>query len=111
MKSWVRYSNGQILEGPIASEDQPEGFIEYVEILDLPPDHGIPTVTIQEIDGKCVKQVVAVQDYRRQRAVAYPGLGDQMDSLWHAMDDGQIPRVEPFYSDILAVKMRYPKPE
>jgi hypothetical protein len=29
--------------------------------------------------------------------------------LWHAMDDHHLPRVEPFYSRIKAVKDAYPK--
>lgn len=50
---------------------------------------------------------LSVQDLRRR---AYPNLADQMDALWHGMHDGTLPKVEPFYSDILAVKERYPKP-
>jgi hypothetical protein len=30
--------------------------------------------------------------------------------LWHAMDDGLIPKIEPMYSEIKAVKEQYPKP-
>jgi hypothetical protein len=50
---------------------------------------------------------LSVQDLRRR---AYPNLADQMDALWHGMNNGVLPKVEPFYSDILAVKERYPKP-
>lgn len=48
--------------------------------------------------------------YQRQRMTAYPSTGDQMDMLWHAMHRGDMPKVEPFYSQILAVKQQYPKP-
>lgn len=48
--------------------------------------------------------------YDVQRVRAYPGIGDQLDALWHAMDDGRLPQIEPFYSDILAVKEQFPKP-
>ena len=40
----------------------------------------------------------------------YPDVGIQMDWLWHAMDAGTLPKIEPFYSEILAVKSRFPKP-
>ena len=30
--------------------------------------------------------------------------------LWHAMKDGTMPKVEPFFSQIEAVKARHPKP-
>jgi len=48
-------------------------------------------------------------DYRRARLDAYPALHEQLDMLWHAMDEDVLPRVEPFYSRILAVKEAYPK--
>ena len=49
--------------------------------------------------------------YRRWRAMEYPSFGDQMDALWHAMDAGDLPKIEPFYTDIKTVKEKYPKPE
>lgn len=48
-------------------------------------------------------------EYVYDRKSAYPALGDQMDALWHAMNNGVLPKVEPFYSDIKAVKEQYPK--
>lgn len=43
------------------------------------------------------------------RAAAYPPIADQLDDLWHAMDAGTLPRAEPFYSRIQAVKKAHPK--
>lgn len=48
--------------------------------------------------------------YFMRRRDAYPPVTDQLDMLWHAMDDGLIPRIEPMYSQIKAVKDRFPKP-
>lgn len=48
-------------------------------------------------------------DYRKARIDAYPGVREQLDMLWHAMDEFHMPRVEPFYSRIKAVKDAYPK--
>jgi hypothetical protein len=48
-------------------------------------------------------------DYRRARLDAYPGIHEQMDMLWHAMDRQEIARAEPFYSRLKAVKDAYPK--
>lgn len=48
--------------------------------------------------------------YDKQRAAAYPPVEAQMDMLWHAMHTGTTPKVEPFYSEIKAVKDRFPKP-
>ena len=47
--------------------------------------------------------------YSSKRSAAYPGVGEQLDCLWHAMDEGTLPKVDPFYSNILAVKQAHPK--
>lgn len=47
--------------------------------------------------------------YSESRREEYPGIGDQLDMLWHAMDIGEIPRAEDFYDRIKAVKDKYPK--
>lgn len=54
-------------------------------------------------------KVTLRQDYKQLRADSYPKLADQLDMLWHAMDSGQTPKVEPFYSEIKAVKDKFPK--
>jgi hypothetical protein len=47
--------------------------------------------------------------YVTNRKDEYPSIADQLDMLWHSMDDGQMPRIEPFYSTIADVKKKYPK--
>ena len=47
--------------------------------------------------------------YAAKRSANYPSIGEQLDCLWHAMDDGILPKVEPFFSKILAVKQAHPK--
>ena len=54
--------------------------------------------------------VAEVEQVRANRQASYPDIADQLDMLWHAMDARQIPRAEPFYSEIAAVKSRFPKP-
>ena len=61
------------------------------------------------VDGKWVR-VNPTPQYALDRRAEYPNMGDQLDALWHAMDDGLIPKIEPMYSDILAIKQAYPKP-
>lgn len=58
-----------------------------------------------------VRQWIEVErSYIDKRIPEYPPIGDQLDALWHAMDQNTLPRIEPFYSQIKAVKDRYPKP-
>lgn len=47
--------------------------------------------------------------YVAARLAEYPSITDQLDMLWHAMNQNNIPRAEPFYSRILEIKQRYPK--
>jgi len=49
--------------------------------------------------------------HENRRAAEYPAVADQLDALWHAMDQGVIPKVEGFYDPIKAVKDRHPKKE
>jgi hypothetical protein len=49
--------------------------------------------------------------YKEQRKDKYPSIPDQLDTLWHMMDDGTIPgKDSKWYNDILDVKNKYPKP-
>lgn len=50
-------------------------------------------------------------DYKTARARTYPKIADQLDMLWHAMDRGELPKVQEFYDAIKSVKDRSPKPE
>lgn len=50
-------------------------------------------------------------DHKALRAAEYPDIADQLDALWHAMNQGVLPMVEGFYDEIKRVKDQYPKPE
>lgn len=52
---------------------------------------------------------ITVNSHVEKRAVEYPPLEEQLDMLWHAMDRGEAPKAEPWYSAIKAVKARHPK--
>ena len=61
-----------------------------------------------------VSQAVAIvqaeytaQEYQRLRK--YPSLGDQLDMLWHAIDNGTLNKTSDFYTAIKAVKDAHPK--
>ena len=47
--------------------------------------------------------------YRSQRKDEYPPIEDQLDMLWHEMDQGNTPKSASFYNAIKAVKDKYPK--
>ena len=66
-----------------------------------------------DIEAKMV-EVQAEYDanqYQRDRATAYPPIGDQLDMLWHTIDKDILlqKRYFDFYQTIKKVKVKYPK--
>ena len=48
-------------------------------------------------------------EYQRKRIYEYPRIEEQLDMLWHAMDDGTLTKVDAFYDANKAIKDKYPK--
>ena len=49
------------------------------------------------------------KEYQRKRVLEYPSIGDQLDMLWHAIDNGTLNKTSDFYTAIKAVKDAHPK--
>lgn len=47
--------------------------------------------------------------YAERRKELYPDIGEQLDALWHGMNENPKLKVEPFYSMIKEVKDKEPK--
>ena len=47
--------------------------------------------------------------YQEKRLEKYPLIGDQLDMLWHAIDNGTLNKTSDFYTAIKAVKDAHPK--
>ena len=78
----------------------------YPEVVTIDDDNGVfdsqgNKVTI---DMVAVNAWVDPNQYKYQRASAYPSLPDQLDQIYH---EG----VDAWKATIAAVKMQYPKPE
>ena len=73
------------------------------------------TIPIPKADIKAKMNEMANEpeqsNYAQQRRNAYPDIGDQLDMLWHSID--QDPQLKSkyfnFYEAIKAVKVKYPK--
>ena len=48
-------------------------------------------------------------DYKKWRSLEYPSVIDQLDMIWHAMDNGEIPKANTFFEARASVKEKYPK--
>lgn len=63
-----------------------------------------------DVRSDAQRRAHAIEQVQAARRQAYPAIGDQLDMLWHAMDAGVLPKIEPMYSDIKAVKAANKKP-
>jgi|TARA_Y100000015_G_scaffold42151_1_gene49222 hypothetical protein len=50
------------------------------------------------------------QTYRINRAKEYPSVFDQLDQLWHDIDEGKLDKTGSFYTTVKTIKDKYPKP-
>jgi hypothetical protein len=50
------------------------------------------------------------KEYQRNRAVAYPQLGEQFDKLWHDINNGTLDNTGEFFTALKEVKDNNPKP-
>ena len=50
------------------------------------------------------------KEYQRDRAQKYPSIGNQLDMLWHAIDNGTLDKTSDFYTTLKTVKDNNPKP-
>ena len=77
---------------------------------------GITQPSDSDIDAEIVRLQAEydAQEYGRNRAGAYPSIGDQLDMLWHAIDGDNWTaakvKTTSFYTELKAVKDANPKP-
>lgn len=102
---WVKFEDGQILAGPMTHKFD-DTYVEYVEILNLTLPYSRVTVDIAMVDGKCVKTVTSISDYRVQREAEYPSMSDYLDGVVK----GDQAQIDIYIATCLAVKAKYPKP-
>lgn len=66
-----------------------------------------PTETQIRTELARLQAAYDAKEYQRLRQ--YPSLGDQLDMLWHAIDNGTLNKTSDFYTAIKAVKDAHPK--
>ena len=61
------------------------------------------------VNAEVAKLQAEFQAKEYQRLRKYPKIGDQLDMLWHAIDNGTLNKTSDFYTAIKAVKDAHPK--
>jgi len=59
---------------------------------------------------KRAEKIAEKQAYKNSRREKYPKLEEQLDMLWHSIDNGSLDKESDFYKSIKAVKEEFPKP-
>ena len=65
-----------------------------------------------EIDRSKVDAWIDPNEYKDKRQVEYPDIGDQLDALYHDIDDGKLgadAKTGTWYTAVKAVKDEFPK--
>ena len=73
--------------------------------------NGTTPIPVADIEAKMVEVQADYDAKQYQRDRVYPSIGDQLDMLWHSID--QNPKLKSeyfeFYEAIKAVKVKHPK--
>jgi hypothetical protein len=76
-------------------------------------ENGTTPIPKADIEAKMAKMANEPEqsNYAQQRRNAYPEIGDQLDMLWHSIDqDAELKqKYFDFYQAIKSVKVKYPK--
>ena len=56
-----------------------------------------------------ISKHVSNETVRNNRSIEYPKLADQLDMLWHAIEENKLDTTSDFYQSLKAVKDKYPK--
>ena len=122
-KSWRNISGLNLANDALLKEN---GWLPFTEEIATPSKYELKdgtkfTITTDSVIGVEQKramtdeekigydQSVAIQ-YRTDRLQEYPEIGDQLDMLWHAIDDGTLDKTSDFYTSLKAIKDKHPKP-
>ena len=73
--------------------------------------NGTTPISVSDIEAKMVEVQAEYDANQYQRDRVYPSIGDQLDMLWHSIDQNPALKSQyfDFYEAIKAVKVKFPK--
>jgi len=110
---WCSETNS-VIKGAQAVAGQGEGWLPLIEGNDFVVNSETQTSKyVLSEDGGFVTVVVeglADLNWEQQRVEAYGVLSEQLDKIWHDIDEGKLDKSGEFYAHIKSVKDAHPKP-
>ena len=100
-----------ILEAIMKINPNAEVTVDGDDINSITWDNGTTPIPKADIEAKMVEVQADYDAKQYQRDRVYPSIGDQLDMLWHSID--QNPKLKSeyfeFYEAIKAIKVKHPK--
>ena len=103
----------KIIDAILKINPNAEASVSGNDINQITWENGTTPIPKADIEAKMNEMANEPEQfaYAEQRRNAYPEIGDQLDMLWHSID--QDPQLKSkyfdFYEAIKAVKVKYPK--
>ena len=102
-----------ILQAILKINPKAEVSVEADDINQITWNNGTTPIPVADIEAKMTEMANEPEqsNYAQARKNAYPEIGDQLDMLWHSID--QDPQLKSkyfeFYEAIKAIKVKHPK--
>jgi hypothetical protein len=111
---YVRYDGetNTISAGPQSGMQNQSGWYAYIPAPDR-LDRDEVDYIVDHDQGTVVQYVTASApepDYNESRALNYPKIPEQLDKLFHDIENGTLDQSGEFFKALKAVKEEYPKP-
>jgi len=83
----------------------------YIDTCEITWHNGTTPISKADIEAKMVEVQAEYNANQYQRDRVYPSIGDQLDMLWHSIDQNSKLKSEyfEFYEAIKSVKVKHPK--
>ena len=105
--------NDTVVKTILSINPNAEVFVGGNDINNIKWLNGTPEISKADIEAK-MTELQAEYDanqYQRDRAIAYPPIGDQLDMIWHTIDkDAELQhKFYDFYQTVKKTKVKFPK--
>ena len=103
--------NDTVIKAILSINPNAEASVSGNDINTVQWHNGTTPISVSDIQAKMVEVQAEYDANQYQRDRVYPSIGDQLDMLWHSID--QNPKLKSeyfeFYEAIKAVKVKHPK--
>ena len=104
-------NNNQIIKAILKINSNAKVSVSGHDINNIQWHEGTTPISKADIEAKMVELQADYDAKQYQRDRVYPSIGDQLDMLWHSIDQNPALKSQyfDFYEAIKAVKVKHPK--